>query len=209
MGKTSLLKMYNIILKLRGPVRFNPSIYRYSEKQFTQSHMATIGLDYVSTTYKSPKGEDIAVKIWDTAGQERFKTITYSFYKQANGVIVTFDITNSTSFANVKTWLESIYQHADPSITKVLVGNKTDLEEDRKVSTEEARQLAETHKMQYFETSAKLNKNIDELMQHLMEQVHKKMFAVDAEERGKSVVIKSDKHQKGSKDANKKNSKCC
>ena len=56
--------------------------------------MATIGLDYVSTTYKSAQGEDIAVKIWDTAGQERFKTITYSFYKQANGVIVTFDVTN-------------------------------------------------------------------------------------------------------------------
>ena len=93
--------------------------------------MPTIGLDYVSTTYKSPNSEDIAVKIWDTAGQERFKTITYSFYKQANGVIITFDITNKLSFTNVKTWLESIYQHADPNITKVLVGNKLDLEEDR------------------------------------------------------------------------------
>lgn len=101
--------------------------------------MATIGLDYVSTTYKSPKSEDIAVKIWDTAGQERFKTITYSFYKQANGVIVTFDVTNSLSFTNVKTWLESIYQHADPNIVKVLVGNKIDLDDDRKVTTEEAR----------------------------------------------------------------------
>jgi len=69
-------------------------LYRYFEKQFTQSHMATIGLDYVSTTFKSPNTEDIAVKIWDTAGQERFKTITYSFYKQAHGVIVTFDVTN-------------------------------------------------------------------------------------------------------------------
>ncbi len=70
--------------------------------------MATIGLDYVSTTFKSPKGEDIHVKIWDTAGQERFRTITYSFYKQAQGVIVTFDVTNRQSFANVKNWLESI-----------------------------------------------------------------------------------------------------
>lgn len=60
-GKTSLLKMY---------LSFNwvYYYYRYSEKQFTQSHMATIGLDYVSTTYKSPHTEDIAVKIWDTAG---------------------------------------------------------------------------------------------------------------------------------------------
>ena len=134
--------------------------------------MATIGLDYVSTTYKSPNSEDIAVKIWDTAGQERFKTITYSFYKQAHGVIVTFDVTNQLSFTNVKTWLESIYQHADPSITKVLVGNKIDLEDDRKVSSEEAKSLADQHKMKYFETSAKLNRNIDELMQHLMEKVY-------------------------------------
>ena len=169
--------------------------------------MATIGLDYVSTTYKSPKGEDIAVKIWDTAGQERFKTITYSFYKQANGVIVTFDVTNQLSFTNVKTWLESIYQHADPSIVKVLVGNKIDLEDERKVTAEEARALAEQHKMQYFETSAKLNKNIDELMQHLMEQVYKRMFNEETEERFKSVVIKSDKHKKNDKD--KKNGGCC
>jgi Ras-related protein Rab-1A len=105
--------------------------------------MATIGLDYVSTTYKSSSQEDIPVKIWDTAGQERFKTITYSFYKQANGVIVAFDVTNRLTFTNVKTWLESIYQHADPSIVKVLVGNKIDLEDDRKVTPDEAEELAQ------------------------------------------------------------------
>jgi len=131
--------------------------------------MATIGLDYVSTNYKSPKGEDIAVKIWDTAGQERFRTITYSFYKQANGVIVTFDVTNETTFNNVKNWLDSIYQHADPSIVKALVGNKVDLEDQRQVTYEQAKQLADSNKMQYFETTAKLNKNVDELINHMME----------------------------------------
>jgi Ras-related protein Rab-1A len=96
--------------------------------------MATIGLDYVSATYKNPKGEDIAVKIWDTAGQERFRTITYSFYKQANGVIITFDVTNRQTFSNVKNWLDSIYQHADPNIVKALVGNKIDLADQRQVT---------------------------------------------------------------------------
>ena len=105
--------------------------------------MATIGLDYVSATYHAPTGEDIAVKIWDTAGQERFKTITYSFYKQANGVIITYDITNNLSFQNVKTWIESIYEHADPKIIKVLVGNKLDLADERKVETREAEALAD------------------------------------------------------------------
>ena len=100
--------------------------------------MATIGLDYVNTTFKTPQGESISVKIWDTAGQERFRTITYSFYKQANGVIITFDVTNRQTFNNVKNWLESIYMHADPSIVKALVGNKIDLKDQRQVSTEEA-----------------------------------------------------------------------
>lgn len=170
--------------------------------------MATIGLDYVSTTYKSAQSEDIPVKIWDTAGQERFKTITYSFYKQANGVIVAFDVTNRLTFTNVKTWLESIYQHADPSIVKVLVGNKIDLEDDRKVTPEEAEELAQQHKMKYFETSAKLNKNIDELMQHLMEQVYKKMFNNADDPRLKSVMLKPDQKKKGSDPKGKKGG-CC
>lgn len=71
------------------------------------------------------------MKIWDTAGQERFRTITYQFYRQANGMIIAFDLTNEQSFDNVKTWMNSIYKHADPNIAKVLVGNKLDLEDKR------------------------------------------------------------------------------
>ena len=69
----------------------------------------------------------MAVKMWDTAGQERFRTITYSFYKNANGVILCFDLTKSETFNNIKYWLDGIYQHTDPNIIKVLVGNKCDL----------------------------------------------------------------------------------
>lgn len=186
--------------------------YRYQDKQFTQSHMATIGLDYVSSTYRSPKGEDIAVKIWDTAGQERFRTITYAFYKQANGVIVTFDVTNAASFTNVKNWLESIYQHADPNIVKALVGNKCDLD-DRVVSVEEAKRLADQHKMPYFDTSAKLNQNVDELINYMMEQVYLKMFAAPSGGAGASegrdtntLVIKK---KDGREDEKKKKGGCC
>jgi small GTP-binding protein len=175
--------------------------------------MATIGLDYVSSTYKSPKGEDIAVKIWDTAGQERFRTITYSFYKQANGVIVTFDVTNATSFNNVKNWLESIYQHADPNIVKALVGNKIDLD-DRAVSAEEAKRLADQHKMPYFETSAKLNQNVDELINYMMEQVYSKMYSAGASgENGRdtnTIVINDRKVPGGAgDDGKKKKGGCC
>lgn len=92
----------------------------------------------------------------------------------------------------------------------MLVGNKIDLEDERKVSADEARTLAEQHKMRYFETSARLNKNIDELMLHLMEKVYQKMF-LDASEdpRGKSVVISKKEHRKDNGNGNKKQGGCC
>ena len=121
-GKTSLLKMY-------------------SEGVFNESHMATLGLDYIQKNYSSPDtstGQKMQVKIWDTAGQERFRTLTLSFYKQAQGVILCFDVTNANSFKNVRIWLESINTHADENIAKILVGNKIDCEEDRKISQHDA-----------------------------------------------------------------------
>lgn len=139
--------------------------------------MATLGLDYVSKAF-TPKDSstELAVKIWDTAGQERFRTLTHAFYKQANGVVVTFDVTNEESFKNVRKWMESIFEHADQNICKVMVGNKIDLADERKISTKEAQELANSFQMQYFEASAKENKGINEFFETLMTQVYTKRF---------------------------------
>ena len=84
-------------------------IRTYNENKFTPSHLPTIGLDFVKKMYKSKNfDEEIEVKIWDTAGQERFITLTQSFYKQAHGIIVVFDVTREDSFRNIHRWLESI-----------------------------------------------------------------------------------------------------
>ena len=92
--------------------------------------MATLGLDYVSKAYKA-KGEnfDYQVKVWDTAGQERFITLTQSFYKQAAGVVVCFDVTNEQSFKDVQRWMDSIDSHAEPTICRVICANKIDMED--------------------------------------------------------------------------------
>jgi len=104
-------------------------------------NLQIIGVDFIQSKYK--KGDqEFDVKIWDTAGQERFRTITYQFYRQANGMIIAFDLSNQESFFNVKTWMNSIYKHSDPSIAKVLVGNKLDLESERVVSKAEAQKIA-------------------------------------------------------------------
>lgn len=129
-------------------------------------------MDYIFETYKRDSDE-VKVKIWDTAGQERFRTITYQFYRQAHGVIICFDLTNENSFQNVKVWMTSIYKNADPSIYKILVGNKVDLDE-RVVSEQDAQKLAAEYGLEYYETSAKANINITEMMQNVLAKVYDK-----------------------------------
>lgn len=92
-------------------------------------------------------------------------------------MIIAFDLTNQESFENVKGWMNSIYKHSDPSIAKVLVGNKLDLEQDRVVPTAEARKLATEHGMEYFETSARDNINIQEVLQYIMGKVYDNLYA--------------------------------
>jgi len=91
-------------------------------------------------------------------------------------MIIAFDLTNAESFEGVKTWMNSIYKHSDPSIAKVLVGNKLDLEAERVVSKSEAQKIANEHGMEYFETSAKNNHNIQEVMQHIMDKVYDNLY---------------------------------
>ena len=96
-------------------------------------------------------------------------------------MIIAFDITNAESFENVKTWMNSIYKHADPNIAKVLVGNKTDLEDQRCVNKNEAQKIAQEHGMEYFETSARNNENIQEVMFYIMDKVYENLYSKTAD----------------------------
>lgn len=92
-------------------------------------------------------------------------------------MIIAFDLTKRETFEGVKTWINSIYKHSDPTIAKVLVGNKVDLEDERCVSKSEAQKVAEEHGMEYFETSARSNINVQEVMSHIIEKVYESMVA--------------------------------
>ena len=95
--------------------------------------------------------------------------------------MIVFDITNWESYDNVWTWINSLSEHADPNICKVLVGNKIDLEDQWKVTRIEARKLATDNEMQYFETSAKENKNVKELITHIMTAVYENIIGQEGE----------------------------
>lgn len=92
--------------------------------------MPTIGVDF-KIRNNEVDGKVIKLQIWDTAGQERFKTITSSYYKGAHGIIVTYDITDRESFSAIQTWMQEVEKHAADNISRILVGNKCDLESQR------------------------------------------------------------------------------
>jgi len=99
------------------------------------------------------------LQVWDTAGQERFRTITQSYYRSANAVVITYDITKKDTFKNVVRWTEDVKKYAPPNVLKLLVGNKTDIAECREVSVEEARSCAAHYSMiDALEASAKVGK---------------------------------------------------
>lgn len=95
--------------------------------------------------------------MWDTAGQERFRTITQSYYRSANAVVITYDITKKDTFKNVVRWTEDVKKYAPANVIKLLVGNKIDIAENREVTLEEARSCAAHYNMiDTLEASAKV-----------------------------------------------------
>ena len=117
------------------------------------------------------------MKIWDTAGQERFKSLTVTFYKQSQGMIICFDLTKRKTFDSVRNWVVAINRNCEENIATLLVGNKCDLEEERVVSKDEAEQLAAENNMQYFETSALSGHNVKEAFIEMIDLVYQNKFA--------------------------------
>ena len=115
----------------------------------------------------------IKLEIWDTGGQERFRTITRSYYDRAMGVILVYDCTDTKSFEDIRNWMKQIENHARPDIAKLLVASKCDMSE-KKITTEEAQELAKELKVEFCETSAKENNGVNEAFNCLVKEIIKK-----------------------------------
>ena len=147
-------------------------LLRFTDDSFTANHLTTIGIDF-KIKIINLENKLIKLQIWDTAGQERFRTITKTYYKGAHGIILTYDVTDETSFKNIKNWIKQIEQNAQNTVCKVLVGNKCD-KPDRKVSEEQGKALAQEYGMPFFETSAKSNQNVTETFTFLTREILEK-----------------------------------
>lgn len=106
------------------------------------------------------------------AGQERYRAITSAYYRGAVGALLVYDITKQPSYDNTERWLKELRDHADPTIVIMLVGNKSDLEDDRVVLTDDARKFAETNELSFIETSAKDGTNVEDAFKNILFEIY-------------------------------------
>jgi small GTP-binding protein len=182
---------------------------RFSESVFKEDLSPTIGIDFNSRQVKV-EGAICKLEIWDTAGQERFSTITASYYRNAQGALLVYDIGRMESFLSVKKWFERARLLGGEFIEAVLVGNKSDISMSaRQVSCDQGRTLASDLGIPFVETSAKEGNGVDQAFVSMAANIKKSV-----DRRGLAGVSKSSLEQAGCvviSDGDKKSmsQKCC
>ena len=145
---------------------------KYLSNEFDPDSKATVGVEFGTKDFKI--GNNIVkVQIWDTAGQERYRSITNAYYKGAKGSLLVYDITNPKTFESLDKWISDLKTNAEEKISIVLIGNKTDLEDQRKITTEQGKEKAEFYKLAFMETSALNGNNIEKAFNELITDVYK------------------------------------
>ncbi|XP_050250398.1 ras-related protein RABE1c-like isoform X2 [Quercus robur] len=167
------------------------------------------GIDFKIRTVELD-GKRIKLQIWDTAGQERFRTITTAYYRGAMGILLVYDVTDESSFNNIKNWIRNIEQHASDNVNKILVGNKADMDESKRaVPTSKGQALADEYGIKFFETSAKTNMNVEEVFFSIARDIKRRLAETDSRDEPKShlEVKKPDQTDGGGQTAQR--SSCC
>ena len=201
--------LYKIIIVGDTCVGKSNILSRYIKNVFREDSKSTVGVELGNKLLKV-KGTNTKLQIWDTAGQERYRSITSSYYKGSHGCFIVYDITNESSFNNVEKWYEYVQKEAGKNISIILVGNKCDLENERKITKEKGQEKAKNLKCAFFETSALSGVNISQIFEELTNNIYDSTgglknedeFDIEFEKDNKVVNINN-------KDETTKKKKCC
>ncbi|XP_035037031.1 ras-related protein Rab-26 [Hippoglossus stenolepis] len=124
------------------------------------SFISTVGIDFRNKVLNID-GVKVKLQIWDTAGQERFRSVTHAYYRDANALLLFYDVTNKTSFDNIQAWLTEIHEYAQQDVVLMLLGNKADATHNRVVKREDGERLAKEFGVPFMETSARSGLNVE------------------------------------------------
>ena len=176
-------------------------ILRITDGIFKHVYTSTIGFNFKIKNLKLQNEEIIKIYFYDTAGQDKFRSIPTNFIKNAEGILLMYDITDRKSFESITNWIEDIKEKKENNFPIILIGNKTDLEHERQVSKEEGEKVAEKYGYIFFETSNKDGINVEESFLNLTYKI--------LEKRGKEIKINHNKKLDKKKfKKNKKKRKC-
>ena len=159
-GTVSQIENYKIVIIGDQHVGKTSILSRYKYETIEENYAPTVGIDFLT---KNVFLEDKTIRLimWDTAGQERFKSLIPTYLKNANCIILAFDLTNKTSFTSLAKWLSDAKEHVPVDTFFIVCGNKMDLK--RSVSQKEAEEFAKTQELPYIEVSALTGDGIEEL----------------------------------------------
>ncbi|CAH1794637.1 unnamed protein product [Owenia fusiformis] len=136
-------------------------LVRFKDGAFLSgSFISTVGIDFRNKVV-NVDGTKVKLQIWDTAGQERFRSITRAYYRDAQALLLLYDVTTKASFDNIRAWLAEINEYAQDDVVIMLLGNKSDMTNERVIRREDGERLAKEYGVCFMETSAKTGLNVD------------------------------------------------
>ena len=177
---------------------------------FMEFYQATVGFEFLTFNLRM-NSNVVKLQIWDTCGQEVYKSLISNFYRNCTLALIVYAINNRTSFEHAENWLNDLKNQSNPNVRVFLVGNKSDLEQERQVSKEEAEKFKEEKKLDVFmETSAKTGENARNVLLEAAKILYKDYLKAK-QNLGEGETLDDDKGEKleRKKPKNKTGKKCC
>ena len=170
LGKLEVIKLMTLGNSKVGKTSF---IMKFTENNFQEKYLSTIGLDFKAKNVII-NGKKYRLFFYDTAGQERYKSIALNIIKDAQGIILMYDVTDQTSFESIAEWINNVKDAKGSNFPMILVGNKIDLKDIRIISEAEGKKLAKENELEFFETSNKDGTNLEKATFALVNKILKK-----------------------------------
>ncbi|KAK0259703.1 GTPase Ryh1 [Friedmanniomyces endolithicus] len=163
---TNPLKKFKLVFLGEQSVGKTSLITRFMYDSFDSTYQATIGIDFLSKTMYL-EDRTVRLQLWDTAGQERFRSLIPSYIRDSSVAVVVYDTTSQKSFEQTRKWVEDVRSERGNEVIIVLVGNKTDLNEKREVTSAQGEEEARKNNLMFIETSAKVGHNVKALFKRI------------------------------------------
>ncbi|TMW61083.1 hypothetical protein Poli38472_014544 [Pythium oligandrum] len=185
--RSGATRKFKVVLLGEGRVGKTSILLRYIKGEYDDRQVSTLQASYLDKRLMVDNAK-VQLSLWDTAGQERFHALGPIYYRDADGALLVYDITDDESFKKVRTWVKELRRIVGDDIDISIAGNKVDLQRNRKVSEDEAKRYAESVGATHFNTSAKLNRGLEDVFVDLT----KRMLSRNSSKKKKSALIADD-----------------